>query len=306
MTLSRTIASAVSLAAAAQARGSDPALDMVKDVVRIVEMENHYALHRDIVYATAGDTDLKLNLYARNDGRSHPTVLYFHGGGWKPEFTKDMYTPALTVFLRMGWNVINAEYRSSEIALAPAAVHDAFAALKWVLDKAETYAVDKKQMVLMGHSAGGLLALMAAMAPAPGEPNVLHDRGSIAAIVNWYGVVDVADVAHGGPNEQPYAVMWLGDQADRTMIAKAASPLTYVRANLPPIITVHGDADPIVPFAQALRLHDALNVAGVVNKLVPISNGGHGSFGVDATQKAYVEVFDFLAQAGLTIQPHSG
>ena len=97
-----------------------------------LQMEERYVVQRDIVYTKAGNYEPKLDVYARNDGKPHPTLLYIHGGGWLPGFTKDQYPLALNVFLQMGWNVVNADYRSSDIALAPAPVQDCLCALKWI------------------------------------------------------------------------------------------------------------------------------------------------------------------------------
>lgn len=308
MTTLRIIAAVVVLAFAVHARAADPAAD----IKWAVQIEERYSIQHDIAYTKAGNYESKLDVYARNDGKPHPTLLYIHGGGWLPGFTKDQSQLSLNVFLQLGWNVVNADYRAADVALAPAAVQDCLCALKWVFHNAKVFGFDTKQIVVMGHSAGGHLALTTGMVPPTSELNgpctaqdildPIKEPVRVAAIVNWFGITDVADMVQGAPNEKPYAVMWLGNQANRTGIAKQASPMTYVRAGLPPIITLHGDKDPVVPFVQAQRLHEALTKAKAPNKLVPIPGGGHGFFGVEATQKAYAEVFDFLAKAGLVLR----
>ena len=77
------------------------------------------------------------------------------------------------------------------------------------------------------------------------------------------------------------------------------SPLTYVRVGLPPILNIQRDADPLVPFSQNVRLHDALIKVGVKNELVSIAGGGHGNFTAEERTKAYVKIRDFLAENGL-------
>ncbi len=54
--------------------------------------------------------------------------------------------------------------------------------------------------------------------------------------------------------------------------------MTYVRRGLPPVLTIHGSADPVVLYDQATRLHKALDGAGVPNELITIEGGGHGGF----------------------------
>jgi len=132
------------------------------------------------------------------------------------------------------------------------------------------------------------------------EPTIPMADPKVAAIVDFYGITDVADLLDG-PNKKAfpenwhYTVQWLGNQPNREAVAKAASPLTYVRAGLPPVISIHGDADPLVPYQHSVRLQDALQKAGVVDELVTIPGGGHGNFSVDQWQRAYAAVEKFLA-----------
>jgi dipeptidyl aminopeptidase/acylaminoacyl peptidase len=92
---------------------------------------------------------------------------------------------------------------------------------------------------------------------------------------------------------------WFGSLPNREEIAKRVSPLTYVRAGLPPILTVHGDADRVVPYQHAVRLHDALAKAGVPNQLITIPSGGHGNFTPEQRTMIYVTIREFLAKHGV-------
>ena len=124
----------------------------------------------------------------------------------------------------------------------------------------------------------------------------------VAAIVNWFGISDVNDLIQG-PNLKNYAMMWMGSQTDAAAIAKRVSPLTYVRPGLPPIFSVHGDKDDVVPYEQSVRLHKALTAAGVPNQLVTVHGGGHGQFTDAQLEDAYSKLYDFLKQHGLPPQP---
>ncbi len=70
---------------------------------------------------------------------------------------------------------------------------------------------------------------------------------------------DLLDLLHSssGPTGA-YTVAWLGNEVDRDDVAGRISPLTYVREGLPPVLMIHGDADPTVPYSQGVRLHQAL------------------------------------------------
>jgi dipeptidyl aminopeptidase/acylaminoacyl peptidase len=62
------------------------------------------------------------------------------------------------------------------------------------------------------------------------------------------------------------------------------------------VITVHGDADPVVPYEHALRLAKALDAAGIANKLVTVHGGKHGDFGGDDMVRSARAVRRFLTR----------
>lgn len=94
-------------------------------------------------------------------------------------------------------------------------------------------------------------------------------------------------------------MQWMGSLPNRAEIARRVSPLTYVRAGLPPILSVHGDADRAVPYQHAVRLHDALSKVGAPNQLVTIPGGGHVGFSPEERTRIYAAIREFLAKNGL-------
>ena len=202
----------------------------------------------------------------------------------------------------MGWNVVNVEYRLARVAPAPAAVEDGLCALRFLATQAKTYNIDLSRLVVTGQSAGGHLALTSAMIPESTGLALQCAGGTpvpkVAAAINWYGITDVGDVIEG-PNAAGAAQTWLGSLPNRMEIAKRVSPLTYVRAGLPPILTIHGDADRVVPYQHAVRLNDALNKAGVQTQLLTIPGGGHGNFTPEERIKIFTTIRAFLTKNGL-------
>jgi len=246
----------------------------------------------NVVYLRANGWEGKLDVYAQRTQTSTPVVIYIHGGGWV-RGSKDGSVLSALPYLAMGYSVVNVEYRLADVSLAPAAIEDCRCALRWVVGHAKDYNFDVGRIVIAGASAGGHLALTTGMIPTSAG----FDR--IAAIVDFFGITDVADLLDG-PNKKPfpetwpYTVQWLGNQANRDAVARAASPLTYVRAGVPPTIAIHGDADPLVPYAHSTRLNDALQKAGVAHELVTVPGGGHGNFSLDQWQRAYTAIEKFL------------
>jgi dipeptidyl aminopeptidase/acylaminoacyl peptidase len=104
-----------------------------------------------------------------------------------------------------------------------------------------------------------------------------------------------------------YAVQWMGSMPNRVEIARRVSPLTYVRAGLPPIISIQGDQDPVVPYSHSVRLQDALKKVAVDGELVTIPGGKHGGFTRAENLRAYEAIKAFLAKHGLvaTVTPQA-
>jgi acetyl esterase/lipase len=262
---------------------------------------SQYIVHPDITYLTANNYDLKLDLYIRKDATApQPTLIYIHGGGWILS-SKGGAVPLLIPWLEMGWNVVNVEYRLAKVSLAPAAVEDCLCALRWVAAHAQNYRIDPSRLVIAGESAGGHLALTTGMIPesagldrqCPGVP-----LPKVGAIVDFYGITDVVDLLRE-PNYKYYAEQWLGSVLNREEIARRVSPLTYVRPGLPPIISIQGDADPLVPYSHSVRLQEALGKAGVPHQLVTVPGGKHGNFTADEYVKVYAEIRSFLKKFNL-------
>jgi acetyl esterase/lipase len=223
-----------------------------------------------------------------------PGVLVIHGGGWVGGAKERMVERYCLPYLEKGFVVANVEYRLAKAALAPAAVTDVLNAAAWFRKNAKKYNVNRKRIVVTGGSAGGHLALMVAMTSKGAR---FGPTGKVAAVVNVYGITDVADQLHG-PNMRKYAVTWLPEQQGRMDLARRLSPMTYVRKDLPPILTIHGDADQTVPYEHGFNLTKALRDVGVDAQMISVPNGKHG-FTKEEWAGLLPQIFTFLQRHGI-------
>jgi len=289
-------------------------LAQAQDTARwTVEAAQRYRIVPDVTYLVADGYESKLDVIAPQEASPRlPTLIFIHGGGWR-NGDKDAAFLNLLPYLEMGFALVNVEYRMSPVALVPAAVEDCRCALRWVIQNAAEYGFDTDRIVVSGQSAGGHLALTTGMLPAaagldrrcpvvnpegPGRADAYEPEMPVAAIVNWYGITDVADLVEG-PAAKTYAVEWMGGLADWRERARRVSPLEYVREDLPPILTLHGDADEVVPYDHAVRLHAALDRVGAPNRLHTVAGGNHGSFTLEQNLEAFRVIREFLHEHGL-------
>lgn len=260
---------------------------------------NQFQVVPNVTYLTASGYEDKLDVYQRRGATTpQPTVVYFHGGFWVAG-TKEGSQLSLLPWMEMGYQVVNVEYRLGKVALAPAAVEDALCAMRFLATQAKTYNIDTNHIIVTGESAGGHLSLaMGTIPESAGLDRQCQSAVAIprpAAVVNFFGIAEVNDVIDG-PNKRTAAMQWFGSMPNRKEVADRVSPINYVRAGLPPIMTIHGDKDPTVPYPEAVHMHEALTKAGVANQLLTIPNGGHGNFTADERTKIFATIKEFLAK----------
>lgn len=227
-----------------------------------------------------------------------PAVVMFHGGGWI-QGDKATMASFYSRFLAHGFIVATVEYRVANQGIAPAAVQDALLAAKWVWDHADYYNIDTSKYIVTGASAGGHLALMVGMATAESNlgPTAPNDF-KLAAIVNGYGPADVNDMLQ---RRIGFAVSWLPDNTpDHDALATRLSPVTYVRQDMPPLLTVQGSQDTTVPVAEGQALHAKLLAAGADAEHHLVAGAGHGfTTPASAWPDAEQTIFGFLVKHGI-------
>jgi acetyl esterase/lipase len=229
----------------------------------------------------------------KNKLSANPTLVWYHGGAW---LAGDKSSTVYNVvdYLEAGWNVVNVNYRLGA-GTAPMAVDDAMCAYKWAVDQA-MQAGNSKQFVVGGLSAGGHLALVVGMLNNGGDHECIAEIAP-SAVVNWFGITDIEkldEYLEGYMPSQNYALLWAGSKNRVTEISKKFSPLVLISDASPPVITIHGTDDTVVPYDQALLLHTTLKTP---NKLITIDRGGHGDFTENDRQGAIEAIFSFLSDS---------
>jgi acetyl esterase/lipase len=252
------------------------------------------SLEANIPYDQYKETVLDILQPKEPSKEKRPGVIIIHGGGWVNGTKEQRVEYAALKYVAHGFVVANVEYRLANVATAPAAVTDVLKAAQWFHKNAGKYHVDANRIVVTGDSAGGHLALMVAMTPRSAK---LGPPAKVAAVVNFYGITDVADQLEG-PHMQKYAVAWVPEQEGRRELAKRVSPMTYVRKDLPPILTLHGDVDKTVPYEQGANLTRELTKVGASARLITVSGAGHG-FPQATLDDQFEHIFAFLKEKGI-------
>jgi acetyl esterase/lipase len=184
---------------------------------------------------------------------ARPVVVLVHGGFWRPEWDRTHLRPMAAALAGLGWPVFMPEYR--RIPGDPSAAVD---------DVRQAIAAVGRDVIVMGHSAGGHLALLVR------PPRRI---GTIAlAPVADLTLARELDLDDGAVND------FLG-----------AHPLEPFQPGTPDAVLVHGTADRMVP----LRLSEAYAARHPGSRLMRVDGAGHFAL-IDPLSPAWPNVIDEL------------
>ena len=239
----------------------------------------------NVPYADTDNPRQQIDLFLprkRLDDKPLPIVAFIHGGGWKNGSRRSGLSfigPIVQTGKYIGASI---GYRLTGEAIWPAQIHDCKAAIRWLRANAEKYGADSKKIVVAGSSAGGHLVAMLGtsgdVAGLEGNLGNWSDKSSrVDGVINFFGPSDLTSMGgwHNNP-DSPESLLLGGPVPENKKIARVASPITYVSKDDPPFLTIHGTNDSLVPFEQSVQLNKSLQEAGVLARLIPIENGGHG------------------------------
>ena len=238
---------------------------------------------RNVPYVGGATPQQTFDLYLPKDRGSQPLpfVVWMHGGAWElssKEWNNVKY------LVKHGYALATIDYRLAPQHRFPAQIQDCNAALSFIVHHATSYGLDPRRYFVGGASAGGHLCLLLGMARHEKLFDADPDLRPLA-ILDFFGPSDLngqlgdLQAAH---SEEGLKLMGrvmpqvLGaSPQDDPATARAASPLTYVTADVPPVLILQGTNDALVPSAQSERLHTRLDELKVDNQLILLPGAPH-------------------------------
>jgi acetyl esterase/lipase len=228
--------------------------------------------YRSVDYVKYSDTSMSMDFYPAQTTGKKPCVIVVHGGSWSSGDSQQL--PELNSYLAAkGYNVASINYRMAPKWQTPAPVEDIENAVKYLTKNAEQLHIDTDNFVLLGRSAGGQIALLAAY--------TLHEK-KIKAVIDFYGV---ADMVWGYSIPSNPLIMDSRKVMDSYVGGSYAqvpqkyfdcSPLNYVNSHSIPTLIIHGNNDVLVSPEHSHRLNGALLKYGVKHYWLKLPWATHG------------------------------
>ena len=268
------------------------------------------SVEEGIVYSKVGDKELQLDL-ARPEGEGpFPALVFIHGGGWQGGNRAAYRGEIEYVAARKGYVAITVGYRLTDPDDKmkarhpfPDQIHDVKAAIRWLRANASQYKVDPDHFGAIGASAGGHLSLLAGLTDAKsgleGTGGHPEQSSRVQAVVNYFGPTDMTYYMNSEiyPKEGPVYGMVTrllgGTDKEVPEQYRLASPIAHVTPDDPPVLTLQGDMDPLVPHKHAELLDEKMKAAGVPHDLVMFKGAGHG-FPGESGKKAQRLTYEFF------------
>lgn len=264
-----------------------------------------YVVTTDITYAQVDSwyghsrRDLKMDLIYPEDmeGRTYPCIVWICGGGWL-RMDKSAHLAYLAQLAQKGFAVASVEYRTSNEGSFPMQLVDVKAAIRYLKAHAERYRINPDAFGVMGESAGGYLACMAAldMDASLEIGDYLEQSSEVQAACPWYPPTDLATFPH--ENEKQAAAsaesLMMGFSVmDHQEKAKENSPVSKVTPAAPPFFIIHGNEDKTVPFSQSEELYEVLEKAGCDVTLLALDGADHADL-MFFQEKVWEQITEFF------------
>lgn len=250
-------------------------------------------------FAAIADVTLRLDAYLPPAGvRSNGAgLIVVHGGSWNAGERNDF--PQWNRWLaRQGFAVFDIDYRISPQPNWQTATGDVKCAVLWIKRHAAEFRINADNLALLGRSAGGHLALLAAYTvgdarlppdctanPPSVEENATTIDASVRAVVSFYAPTDLIWAYHNPANrlviDGPLVLRrFIGGSPDESEIVRErfrlASPVAHVNRQTPPTLLVHGERDQLVRRENMYLLTEQLEQARVAHDTISISYAQHG------------------------------
>lgn len=269
---------------------------------RVEKRKKHYSAKENRFIVRPDGSELRLRIVVpkhRDLSKKAPCLLWLHGGGYikgAPEMMRFILPPELKN--QRDCIIVAPDYRLSVEAPYPAALEDAYQALKWVKDNADELGIRDDQIFVGGESAGGgLTAALCLYARDRHEVNIAYQMPLYPMLDYRSSTPSMKDNNAPICGQAQNIVAWnVYLNGDTKKVSKYASPSVETDyTNLPPTTTFIGSVDAFRD--ETIAYVENLKKAGVPVKFMLCQGGFHSSESLVPKAKVSMEAKKFFMDA---------
>jgi acetyl esterase/lipase len=254
--------------------------------------EMPFTQRENVVYGEVHGVGLLMDIFTPSGKGNGLGVIDVISGSWYSDRGKirdHQRAQTFDILCRKGYTVFAIRPGSITKFGAPEMLANLNTGIRWVKDHVKEYNIDAERLGMMGGSAGGHLACLAAVTADDGnaeggKPTTSTFVKAVAVFfpptdfLNWGGrAVNLQGDDRFGQLVRRLAVPPGGKETVEELTQKVIqiSPARLVTSRTPPLLLIHGDADTVVPLQQSEVMLAALKKAGVDSQLIVKPGGGH-------------------------------
>ena len=237
----------------------------------------------DVKFISHLSGDLVLDVCRPDDRKPRAAVLCLHGGFWAKGSKKFMH-PLAEGLVEKGYVAVCSNYRLTDVAPAPAQLHDVFSAIRFLRENATDYGIDPEKIGVTGSSAGGYLAVMAAVFDTGDKrtrPNAAVGMGAQTDLLSPHiqnsTVLNWSKFMGGFYREVPQNYV-------------KQSPINHLSSDDPPVAIIYGELDK--PSTRANEFRQKAVRLGVATGLTEIPGAPHGLLKASEHRRIAINALD--------------
>ena len=276
--------------------------------------ETPYTQQENVVYGETHGVGLLMDVFTPSGRSNGLAIVDVISGAWHSDRGKirdHLRAQTFDILCRKGYTVFAIRPGSITKFSAPEMLANLNSGIRWVKDHAKDYNIDADRLGMMGASAGGHLACLAAVTAEAEKAEAGSQKSTrVKAVAVFFPPTDFLD--YGGKPIDVRSDDRLGQMVRRLAVGEGPipqtadeatqkvtqiSPARLVTPQAPPFLLIHGDADPLVPLQQSQAMLAALKKAGVPAQLIVKAGGGHPWPTLHEEVRVIADWFDTLLAA---------
>lgn len=286
----------------------------ITTALRGIDRSGKIRIQRHLPFAAPAGIPLILNLYQPQLSGKYPAVIQIYGGAWR-NGSPDNNEEFSRYLANRGYVVVSIDYRHAPQNHFPAQLIDVRTALDYISQQASNWEIDLERLALIGRSAGGHLAMLAAY-----QPDALPFR----AVVSYYGPVDLTAGYADPPQPDPIDSRQVlrdflgGTPTQFPALYQQASPYQLIDAPkhaLPPTLLIYGGQDHLVEARFGQKMARKLKSVGTTTVYIEIPwanhafdaifNGASNQLALYYTERFLTHSLQLTAKIGVEIDTHT-